>query len=166
MCSKTLCRRIFLTQFFYRGWDRLTGVSYGLGGFHSVCPAGACVGKPGCSHCRGRTTEWDNYTSLHDKQRAVKPLPRVGLSVLSCQYIYSPRSSWSPASASAVWRQYLSKIPALFTLRYHGTDCDQYPFPAASNYNTMHILNGCSAVLHLHLPLIPWPLSEKPNKLH
>lgn len=54
--SKALCR-IFLTQFFYRGGGRLTGARYGLSALHSVCPAGACVGEPGCSQCRWRTTE-------------------------------------------------------------------------------------------------------------
>ncbi len=46
-----------LTMFFYRGGGGLTGAGDGLSALHSVCPAGTCVGEPGCSQCSWRTTE-------------------------------------------------------------------------------------------------------------
>lgn len=51
------CKGKFLTKFFYRGDGLLIGVRYGLSALHPVCPAGACVGEPGCSQCSRRTTK-------------------------------------------------------------------------------------------------------------
>lgn len=158
----TLCRRRFLTQFFYRGGGRLTGARDGLSALHSVCPAGACMGEPGCSQCRWRTTEYDTHTHImHENKQmctcTVKPLLTAGrtFNVIMPSHLISEQLLRCCLSRTLQW----SEDTAYLTTQHSplrdsmglywttGLRHDQYPFPAASDYRAVHILNRCFSSL-------------------
>lgn len=121
-----------LTQFVHRGGERLAGFSDGVIALDSVGPTGACVGEAARSHGRWRATEGGKHTVCAASRLFFQRRFQ------SKKFQPSEDSAYQTRRHSAISRDRIGQQPL-----HH----DQYPFPAASDYRAVHILNGCFSSL-------------------